>query len=134
MIDVCEREKIARERKIKKTSESIRKKHHTLNTDRIEEDMAFNKYFKPIIKPLRQIVDSPVRAIKSPVRQSRDDNLRGDLGPLGQKYVGGIRYAGTPGLYELIFKRIPDDLFYTEDNMNKYKSILLATNAHKHKH
>ncbi|KYN30173.1 hypothetical protein ALC57_00369 [Trachymyrmex cornetzi] len=24
--------------------------------------------------------------------------------------------------------------FYTEDDMNKYKSMLLATNAHKHKH
>ena len=35
-------------------------------------------------------------------------------------------------LYELIFKKIPD-LFYTEDDMHKYKSMLLATNAHKHK-
>ena len=39
-----------------------------------------------------------------------------------------------PGLYELIFKRIPDDLFYMEDDMSKYKSMLLATNALKHKH
>ena len=42
--------------------------------------------------------------------------------------------TSVPGLYELIFKRIPDDLLYTEDDMNKYKSMLLATNAHKHKH
>ena len=40
--------------------------------------------------------------------------------------------TGTSGLYELIFKRIPDDLLYMEDDMNKYKSMLLATNAHKH--
>jgi len=33
--------------------------------------MALDKHFKPIIKPLQQIVDSSVRAIK---RQSRDDN------------------------------------------------------------
>jgi len=45
----------------------------------------------------------------------------------------GVRYIGTLDLYELIFKRIPDDLLYTEDDMNKYKSMLLA-NAHKHKH
>jgi len=38
------------------------------------------------------------------------------------------------GLYELIFKEIPDDLFYTKDDMNKYKSMLLAKNEHKHKH
>ena len=48
--------------------------------------------------------------------------------------IDGVRYSGTPGLYELIFKRISDDLLYTEDDMNKYKSMLLATNAHKHKH
>ena len=45
-----------------------------------------------------------------------------------------VRYADTPGLYKLIFKRIPHDLLYTEDDMHKYKSMLLATNAHKHKH
>jgi len=59
-----------------KTSESIRKKHRALKIDRIEKDMALNRYFKPIIKLLRQIVDSPVRAINSPVRQSRDDDER----------------------------------------------------------
>jgi len=46
--------------------------------------------------------------------------------------IDGVRYVGTLGLYELIFKRIPN-LLYTEDDMNKYKSML-ATNAHKHKH
>ncbi|KYN44966.1 hypothetical protein ALC56_00618 [Trachymyrmex septentrionalis] len=232
MADV--REKIARA--IEKTSESIRKKHSALKTDRIEEDIALNKRFKPLIEPLRLFVDSPdVRATK---RESRDEDaasahkrerkeeeeqeereeasetfersmtlhksndrshddvqpiistprakivptieslenvfettedslatkvqnqqtsedreaLRAGLGPLGQKYVeavlrgardkesgidrvygvylhkdglmfgnkrfdvddadniiiDGVRYAGTPGLYELIFKRIPD--------------------------
>jgi len=47
--------------------------------------------------------------------------------------IDGVRYAGTFGLYELIFKKIPDDLLYTKDDMNKYKSMLLATNARKHK-
>jgi len=50
MADVREREKIARE--IKKTSESIRKKHRALKTDRIEEDITLDRHFKPIIKPL----------------------------------------------------------------------------------
>jgi len=48
MADMCEREKIAK--KIEKTSESI-KKHRALKTDRIE-DIALDRYFKPIIKPL----------------------------------------------------------------------------------
>jgi len=67
---MCARVKKLRE--IEKTSKSIRKKHRALKTDRIEEDMALDRYFKPIIKPLQQIVDSPVRAIK---RQSRDNNV-----------------------------------------------------------
>ena len=45
--------------------------------------------------------------------------------------IDGVRYAG---LYELIFKRLPNDLHYTEVDMHKYKSMLLTTNAYKHKH
>jgi len=47
-------EKIAKE--IEKMSESIRKEHDALKTDKIEKDIALDKHFKPIIKPLRQIV------------------------------------------------------------------------------
>ena len=48
--------------------------------------------------------------------------------------VDGVIYVGTPGLFELIFKRIPDDAIYTEDDKQAYKSILLATNAHRRGH
>ena len=51
MADMREHEKIVK--KIKKTSESIRKKHCILKTDRIEEDIALDRHFKPLIKPLR---------------------------------------------------------------------------------
>ena len=60
---MCEREKIAKE--IEKTSESIYKKHRALKIGRIEEDMALDRHFKPIIKTLRQIIHSPgIRTIK----------------------------------------------------------------------
>jgi len=42
--------------------------------------------------------------------------------------------CGTPGLYELIFKRVPDDVICTEDDKQKYKSLLLTTNAHRYNH
>lgn len=45
--------------------------------------------------------------------------------------IDGLKYVGTPGLYELIFKRMPNDAVYTEDDLHKYKSILLTTNAHR---
>ncbi|KAL6268063.1 hypothetical protein P5V15_001149 [Pogonomyrmex californicus] len=47
--------------------------------------------------------------------------------------VGDARYPSTPGLYELIFKRLPDDVVYTENDKQMYKSILL-TNAHRRDH
>ena len=61
-------------------------------------------------------------------------NKRFDVDDADNIIIDGVRYAGTPGLYELIFKRIPDDALYTEDDMHKYKSMLLMTNAHKHKY
>jgi len=61
-------------------------------------------------------------------------NKHFDMDDADNIIIDGVRYVSTPGLCELIFKRIPDDLLYTEDDMNKYKSMLLAMNAHKHKH
>jgi len=48
--------------------------------------------------------------------------------------VDGKRYLGTPGLYELIFKKFPDETICTNAEKQKYKSILLATNAHRRGH
>ncbi|KAL6268043.1 hypothetical protein P5V15_001127 [Pogonomyrmex californicus] len=50
-----DRERIVKQ--IAKTSDSIHKKYRTLKTDKIEEDIALEKHFKPIIEPLKQIVE-----------------------------------------------------------------------------
>jgi len=47
--DIREREKV---REIEKTAESIRKKHRSLKTGKIEGDIATKSHFKPIIEPL----------------------------------------------------------------------------------
>ncbi|KYN40039.1 hypothetical protein ALC56_05566, partial [Trachymyrmex septentrionalis] len=145
------REKIVKE--IEKTSESIRKKHRALKTGRIEKDIVLDRHFKPIIKPLLQILLGQ-KYVKDILRRARGkesetcysyfaryllsqglifDNKLFDY-EADNIIINDVRYAGTRGLYELFFKRIPDDLLYTEDDMHKYKSMLLATNAHKHKH
>jgi len=49
-------------------------------------------------------------------------------------FVNGVWYIGTPGLYELIFKRMLDEDVYTEDGIRKYKTILLTTNVHRRNH
>ncbi|XP_018058117.1 PREDICTED: uncharacterized protein LOC108693592 [Atta colombica] len=46
-------------------------------------------------------------------------NKRFDVDDTDNIIIDGVQYADTPGLYELIFKRIPDDLLYTENDMNK---------------
>jgi len=43
-------------------------------------------------------------------------NKRFDVDDADNIIIDGVRYADIPGLYELIFKRIPDDLLYTEDD------------------
>ena len=37
--------------------------------------------------------------------------------------IDGVRYKGTPSLYELIFKKILNDAIYTENDKQTYKHI-----------
>ncbi|KYM95044.1 hypothetical protein ALC62_14315 [Cyphomyrmex costatus] len=216
--NIAKRERTAK--LIAKTCELIRKKHRALKTGIMESEIALEKKFKPIVEPLRQIVDITERDKPSKIRDvvkvktSKDsqhhfpstqdeevfetsngtdpsletsvrevlstpqgrDRLNSQLGPLGHIYINallsgdkrneidhvygvyfdenstmlgdkkfdvdtddtiiidGNRYKGTPGLYELIFKRLPDDDIYTENDKQTYKSILLTTNAHRRRH
>jgi len=57
-----------------------------------------------------------------------------DLDKANNIIIDGVRYIGTLGLYELIFKRIPDDVICTEEDKQKYKSMLLTTNTHRYNH
>lgn len=249
MKDINEREKTVRE--IDRTRASIRKKHRALKTGKMEDEIALEKHFRPIVEPLKRIVESTERGEDKPLETTgefvvkkkrereddkfamgttpqawkkqrtdrlnatsdspparpieprklfereeeeedvfettRDDDddssssvrqtlqtLHSQLGSLGRKYVDafysddrnidktfgvyfkndglmlgdkrfdinmddsmiidGVRYVGTPGLYELIFAKFPNDAVYTEDDKQIYKSILLTTNAHRRNH
>ncbi|KYM94131.1 hypothetical protein ALC62_15254 [Cyphomyrmex costatus] len=236
--NIAERERTAK--LIAKTRESIRKKHRALKTGIMESEIALEKKFKPIVEPLRQIVDiterdksdndddddndnvisKKIKQNQSPLKEQSSnvmsksidsqhhfpstqdeevfetsngtdpsletsvilstpqgrDRLNSQLGPLGHIYINallsgdkrneidlvygiyfdengtmmgdkkfdvdtddtiiidGNRYKGTPGLYELIFKRLPDDDIYNKNDKQTYKSILLTTNAHRRRH
>lgn len=45
--------------------------------------------------------------------------------------IDGVRYRGTPGLYELIFMNIPNDFIYSQEDLHVYAQILAVTNAHR---
>ncbi|XP_070521848.1 uncharacterized protein [Cardiocondyla obscurior] len=47
-------------KKIAQTSDSIRKKYHAMKTGKMEEDIALERHFKPIVEPLKQIVENTV--------------------------------------------------------------------------
>ncbi|XP_070152496.1 uncharacterized protein [Polyergus mexicanus] len=61
-------------------------------------------------------------------------NKRFDIDPDHSIFIDKIKYIGTPGLYELIFVKNPDNLMYTEKDKLTYKNILLMTNAHRRDH
>jgi hypothetical protein len=48
-----DREKIAKQ--IAETSDTIRKKYRALKTGKMEEDIALERHFRPIIESLKQI-------------------------------------------------------------------------------
>lgn len=54
-----------------------------------------------------------------------------DFDENGNIIVGSTNYGASEGLYELIFKKVPDSSTYTADDLKTYKSILFATNAHR---
>ena len=43
--------------------------------------------------------------------------------------VDGEEYKGTPGLWELIVSKDPDDNIYTNDDYDNYARLMLKTNA-----
>ena len=43
--------------------------------------------------------------------------------------VDGYRFEGTPGFWNLIVNKNPDPADYTEDELGKYRDLLIRTNA-----
>jgi len=59
------------------------------------------------------------------------DDKRIDLDKNDDIIMDGKRYVGTLDLYKLIFKKFPNETICTSANKQKYKYILLATNAYR---
>lgn len=46
-------------------------------------------------------------------------------------HVNGVNYVMTPGLLELLFRKQPDETSISQTDLDAYKEILMATNAHR---
>ncbi|KYM75539.1 hypothetical protein ALC53_14060 [Atta colombica] len=111
--------------------------------DRIQ--VTFTVYEDCTTESLENVFETMDNSLAMKMQNRRCEALRGKNGLMfGNKpfdvneadniIIDGVRYADTRGLYELIFKRILDDLHYTKDDMQVQEYMLLVTNAHKHKH
>lgn len=59
--------------------------------------------------------------IGNSVIQITDDNI----------YIDDEEFKGSPGVFELLFMKHPDKSVYNDQDLETYKKILQATNAHK---
>lgn len=48
--------------------------------------------------------------------------------------VGDHEYRGTPGLWELLISKTPDDQIYTGEDFENYAKIMISTNAMRKNH
>lgn len=58
-------------------------------------------------------------------------NSKLELSDDGSILIKNVRYKPTEGLYELLFKRVPDQATYDDNDLMAYKNILELSNAHK---
>jgi len=63
-------------KQIAQTSDSIRKMYHVLKSDKIEEDIALEKYLNPIVELLKQIVENTVGEESQPKEANAKDRKK----------------------------------------------------------
>ncbi|KYM93995.1 hypothetical protein ALC62_15391 [Cyphomyrmex costatus] len=113
---------------------------HLLQTSEGQEELHANygplgqKYLKAVLSGKKAVnIDIVYR-----VYFSDEGTMLGDkritLNKNDDIIIGGQRYDGTPGLYELIFMKFPNESICTDDDVQTYKSILLTTNAYRRGH
>lgn len=88
------------------------------------------KYLQEFVRDNKKIMDN-VYGVYFSDDKLMIGNSAFDMDNENNIIINHTKYRGTPGLYELIFKRLPDDSIYTDTDMYAYKNILLSTNAHK---
>lgn len=96
-----------------------------------ESDSLANKYMRKIVSAERKRLMDYTYGVRhennqwmigdSPLEIDEEDNF----------LIKGIRYKGTPGLYELMFMKHPDAKIYNNNDLQAYKTILEATNGHR---
>jgi len=80
--EIKDREKIAKQ--IVKMSDSIRKKYRALKTGKIKENIALERHFKSIVKPLKQIVKNTNGEESQPIK--KEINIERYQGCEGYQY------------------------------------------------
>ncbi|KYN15784.1 hypothetical protein ALC57_11990 [Trachymyrmex cornetzi] len=97
MDNSIDRERITKE--IAKMSDSIRKKYRALKTGKMARDIALKRHFKPIIDPLKQIVENTAESSKDPAMTEKFFSGENEEPKLKRKRPSALYYpiqASTP--------------------------------------
>lgn len=126
------------ERENRLINESVAEAHHQLED--LINTPAYNEYLESFDPLPRQYVDESIRGNEELFDRyyglSHDTvtekfTLANKAIRIEGEYVilDNIRYSGTPGLYELLFKKQP--IGYTKNDLDQYMDILKRTNAYR---
>lgn len=88
------------------------------------------KYIEALLNPKNDTIDRVYGVYLDKDGTLMIGNKRFDVDKADNIIIDNVQYVGTRGLYELIFMKKPSPIC-THDDMQKYKSILLATDAYR---
>ena len=148
-------------REVTKASDAIRKKKKQLQEQKYVKEKVLNDIWKPVVTPLKKLVEqqkaqsndsqkndpgTSVHHVWKSFTPEQLDNVYGirELSRGRQKigsklvffdqdkvYIGDDVYPLSKGLLEFLFKKIPDEKFIEDQDLEHYKDILLKSNAHR---
>jgi len=84
--------------------------------------------YDPLVQKYLKTVLSSKKAVNIDVVHGVYFSYEGIM--FGDKRIT-LHNAGTPGLYELIFMKFPNESICTDEDVQTYRSIMLTTNAHR---
>ena len=99
--------------------------------DKYDSESLANKYMRMIVSSKRDRLMDYTYGVRHENGKWMIGDSQFEIDTDDSILINGKRYKGTPGLYELVFMKHPNENIYMESDMKAYKDILRNTNPHK---
>jgi len=130
--EIKDRERIAKQ--IAKTSDSICKKYRALKAGEMEEDIALERHFKPIIELLKQIVENTVGE-KFDVKSSENETFfLGEEEPKSKQKRSNSLFDNSLIPTSTLIKSMLKRLKTVPSNLREASKILQRKLSYEHSH